>query len=189
MHAAARSFLEEHSHLESKDDLYRLLPAMIKEGQAIDFGGRYVNGDVHDLWPDLKWTVVDNHPDPIVMQNGHPSLMQCRYINANAARWTPDIDADLVICTEVFEHTKEWPSLCKNAHSALTEGGVFLVTAASEGRASHSMFDGGPLREHEYYENVSPVQLGFVLKMTGFHTRITYNPHDNDVYAVAIKHR
>lgn len=177
MHAAAREFLEEHAQMP-----------LCLEQQAVDFGGRYVNGDVHDLWPDHKWTVVDNHPGPIFMSKGMPlNDINFRYLKVNAARWTPDVVADLAICTEVFEHTKEWPSICKVAHQTLSEGGIFLVTAAGEGRTKHSMYDGGPLREHEYYANVSAHQLAMILKVTGFRCKTIYNPHDKDVYAVAVK--
>lgn len=175
MHAAAREFLQEHSSL----------PGHIY-GKAIDFGGRYVNGDVHDLWPKHEWTVVDNHPNPVptVSEN---RVSEYRYIKANAARWSPDIIADLVICTEVFEHTKEWPDICKTAYFALDYGGIFLVTAGGHGRHPHSMHDGGPLRHGEHYENVSAHHLGSILTASGFRSKTIYNPHEKDVYAVAVK--
>ena len=180
MHDAAKEWLE----IRSFD--YNI--AFGKEGSlAVDFGGRYINGDVHALWPNYQWMVVDNHPD-LTWRVSDLSISEYVYFKENAARWNPDKEYDLALCTEVFEHTAEWPSICKTAHMALKSGMPFLVTCAGPGRKRHSMYDGGPLHEGEYYENVMPHQLGDILRIAGFKDiRIVYNPHAYDLYAVAVK--
>ena len=65
-------------------------------------------------------------------------------------------------------------------------GGVFIMTAAGEGRLPHSAIDGGPLRQGEFYHNVTASELEGWL--SGFaEARITTNPQAGDIYARAVK--
>lgn len=105
----------------------------------------------------------------------------------NAASWQPDPHrlVDTVVCCETLEHTPEAPEICDNAHWLLDAGGVFLVTAAGVGRAQHSAVDGGPLRDGEFYRNVSDEELRLWLKPFGF-ALIDTTTH-GDIYGLAVK--
>jgi hypothetical protein len=61
---------------------------------VLDVGGRWINGGVRELFPNadpyVSLDIVDGPGVDIV---------------ADAATWVPDRAYDLVVCTEVFEHT------------------------------------------------------------------------------------
>lgn len=109
----------------------------------------------------------------------------------NAATWRPDADEkfDTVVCCETLEHTNEGREICQTALDILDNGGVFLVTAAGKGRATHSCVDGGPnLYEGEYYHNVHYDMLADWLSIFEFFMiDIITNP--NDIYAIAVKRK
>jgi SAM-dependent methyltransferase len=66
---------------------------------------------------------------------------------------------DVVVCCEVFEHTPKWPKIVSNAWRNLRDGGLFIATMAGEGRQPHSAIDERPIRDFEYYSNVTKQQL------------------------------
>lgn len=66
---------------------------------------------------------------------------------------------DIVVCCEVFEHTPKWPQIISNAYTNLHQGGLFIATMAGPGRHPHSAFDENPIRDFEYYENISAESL------------------------------
>lgn len=142
MHDEAREWVWQHAHT--------------RPGRGLDIGGRDVNGHCRDLFPAIGWTVLDIDPGPGVD------------IVADASTWTPDREYDLVLSTEVFEHTASWPEICATAYRACAPGGLLVLTMAGPGRGAHSAVDGGPLRAGEYYGNVSPDELRTVLTAIGW---------------------
>jgi SAM-dependent methyltransferase len=123
---------------------------------VLDIGGRNINGSTRGLFPRADYTSLD-----IVPGDGID-------IVADAAIWVPDREYDLVVCTEVFEHTSAWPQIVATAFTALRPGGQFIATMAGPGRMPHSAFDGGPLQPGEYYANVEAGSLRQVLDNAGF---------------------
>lgn len=124
---------------------------------VLDIGGRDINGSTRDLFPGSTWTVLDIQPGDNVD------------IAADAATWTPDRDYDVIVCTEVFEHTSSWPQICATAFKACKPGGTLILTMAGPGRPAHSAVDGGwQLHPGEYYRNVHPQRLRRVLDEAGF---------------------
>lgn len=123
---------------------------------VLDLGGRNVNGTVRDLFPNADYTALDILPGDGVD------------IVANAASWTPDRQYDLVVCTEVFEHTPEWPQILRVAAAACKPGGRIVLTMAGPGRPEHSAIDGGPRRPDEHYGNVAPEDLRAGLLAAGW---------------------
>lgn len=124
---------------------------------VLDIGGRDINGTVRALFPTARlYTSLDLHDGPAVD------------IVADAATWTPDRAYDVVVCAEVFEHTKVWPDICLTAYNALAPGGQFIATMAGPGRGPHSGIDGMSLHPGEHYENVEPHDLREVLLACGF---------------------
>jgi SAM-dependent methyltransferase len=125
---------------------------------VLDLGGRNVNGSPRHLFPAA---------DPYVSLDIEPG--RDVQVVADAATWKPDRAYDVVVCTEVFEHTFVWPQICVTAYSALRPGGRLIATMAGPGRLPHSAFDGGPhLYAGEHYGNVEPLFLNSVLKVAGF---------------------
>jgi hypothetical protein len=124
---------------------------------ALDIGGRSVNGTTRDLFPNARWTVLDVRPGPDVD------------IVADAATWDPDGRRwDLVLCTEVFEHTPEYGAICAAAYRACREGGWFVATCAGPGRAPHSAFVEAGLQPGEHYENLTETRLRDALVTAGW---------------------
>lgn len=124
---------------------------------VLDIGGRDVNGTVRGLFPAAAvYTVVDVRPGRNVD------------IVADAALWKPDRAYDVVVCTEVFEHTLAWRNICMTAYQACKAGGSLLATCAGPGRAPHSGIDGGAVRFGEWYENIDPGELRDVLEKAGW---------------------
>lgn len=143
---------------------------------VLDLGGRDVNGSVRHLFPKADpYRVMDIRPGVGVD------------IVADAGTWTPDRQYDVVVCTEVFEHTANWPLICRTAYDSLLPGGRFIATMAGPGRPAHSAVDGMHLRAGEYYGNVHPETLRAVLKLCGWvdiHVDRQRNPADTRATAV-----
>lgn len=127
-------------------------------GAVLDLGGRDINGSVRHLFPAADpYRVMDIRPGDGVD------------IVADAATWTPDREYGVVVCTEVFEHTANWPQICATAYDALRPGGRFIATMAGPGRPAHSAIDGlFRLHPGEYYGNVHPDTLRAVLELCGW---------------------
>lgn len=140
MHAEAFEFIRRHATTE---------PVAV-----LDVGGRDINGTPRPLWPAADpYRILDIAPGPGVD------------IVADAATWTPDRLYDIAVCAEVFEHTDVWPQILKTTHGALRPGGLLILTMAGPGRAPHSAVDGGPIRDGEYYQNVDPDDLQWLLAL------------------------
>lgn len=103
---------------------------------------------------------------------------------ADAATWGESVAFDLVICTEVLEHTEQAGAIIDNARRLLRPGGVLLLTAAGVGRAPHSAVDGGPLRDGEFYRNVSEAQMRAWL--AAFPVALV-QVQGEDIYALGVK--
>jgi SAM-dependent methyltransferase len=163
MHAEAFDYVSRHATNE---------PLTV-----LDLGGRNVNGTVRPLFPAAAWTCLDITPGEGVD------------IVADAATWQPNGRSfDLVMSTELFEHTSSWPAVCATAYRSLKPGGRFIVTTAAPGRPAHSGIDGGPLRSGEWYANIDPGVLRVALVAAGFvAVEIDVQPVACDVRAVAAK--
>ena len=145
--------------------------------RILDLGGRDINGTPRPLFPNADYTSLDISPGPRVD------------IVADAATWNPGRQRwDLVVATELFEHTPQWPAICVTAYQALEPDGRFVVTTAAPGRPPHSGIDGGTVRPGEHYANIEPEQLRMALEVAGF-VEITVDVQSNpaDVRAVASK--
>lgn len=126
-------------------------------GDVLDLGGRDVNGTPRHLFPDTTlYTVVDINDAPNVD------------IVADAAELDLGYVFDVVVCTEVLEHTERAADIVKSAFRHLKPGGVFVATMAGPGRARHSAHGDSTLRPGEFYENVEPETLAGWLSAAGF---------------------
>lgn len=168
MHDAAFSFY--------KKELENLPPL-----QVLEFGSYNINGSVRDAYTNAaSWWGID-----IAEGNGVDEV-------ANAVDWTSDETFDIVICAEAFEHTDQWQEIIINAWKHLEPGGLFLASCASRDRPAHSAFDGGALRDGEYYENVSPEAMSDFLIKDQMWSQFEVIPADgyfgnDDLYIKAVK--
>ncbi len=147
-------------------------------GWGLDLGGRDINGTGRSNWPNVAWVGLDLQPGP-----GVHHTMDVTKLAPSNYWWS----ADIVLCTEVFEHVKNWPDILINAAHFLKSGGRLYVTAAAPERAPHSMH-GGSLRGGEHYAGVDPAKLSIVTTGLGFlGVNITHRPEVGDVYMEAMK--
>lgn len=132
---------------------------------VLDIGGRDLNGSTRPLFPNASpYHVLDLHPGPNVDYVG------------NAASWKAPLDFpageagyDLVVCTEVFEHTPDWAAILWTAWSSLRPGGWLVFTCAGPGRPAHSGITAvWELAPGEHYANVSPEEIRDVLVEQGW---------------------
>jgi SAM-dependent methyltransferase len=124
---------------------------------VLDIGGRDINGTNRDSFPQVvEWVSVDLRDGPRVD------------VVADAADMDLGRTFDVVVCTEVFEHTESWPFIVESAARHLETGGMFIVTCAGPGRGPHSGIDGGGLHDGEFYENVPAESLRVVMLAAGF---------------------
>lgn len=120
--------------------------------KVVEFGSRYINGTVRDFFRDTETYVgVDIDPGP------------CVNVVMPAQDYKPSFEADMVICCEVLEHVdaKDGYDIVKNAVNILKNGGHAIFTAAYVARKPHSAFDGGEVREGEYYGNLTEERLRY----------------------------
>jgi SAM-dependent methyltransferase len=143
---------------------------------VLDLGGRNINGSLRDLFATRDWTAVD-----AVDAEGVD-------IVADARTWTPDRAYDVVLCTEVFEHVRDWRRVLGTCARALTPGGTLIATCASDRRPRHGM-SGGPWPEPgEHYANVPPAELAAHLAHLGFlRFAVEYQFPPGDLYCWAKK--
>lgn len=126
-------------------------------GRVLEFGSLNINGTTRDVITAISYYGIDRQKGP-----GVDEVVQSAAVYRSLAR------VDLVVCCEVLEHTPELYGICSSAFDNLRPGGVFLVTCATRARQPHSAVDGGPLRNGEYYHNVSEKELKLACRSAGF---------------------
>lgn len=144
---------------------------------VIELGARNVNGGVRHLFPTASTYIgVDIGDGPGVD------------VVADAAEYVADGWADVIVSTEMLEHTPAGAKIIERCAKNLRHGGVLIVTAAGPGRSPHSAVDGGPLREGEWYGNISEDDLVGWLRAAGFVSwTIDLRTHPADIRAYAIR--
>lgn len=156
--------------------------------RVIEFGSRDVNGSPRDLFTDPQHEYVgvdiEDGPGVDVVGNAATPLKWVERLHFPSGR-----GFDIAICAEVFEHTPDWPGICKTAHTLLEEAGVFVVTCATDPRPPHSAVDGHnftlPDQEGEYYANVWDYHLHGTLELLGFSIMELKTHPRGDLYAAA----
>ena len=168
-------------HAEARDFIYRIATRVTDNAgnnpirHAVDLGGRETNGHARDVFPWVRWTVVDAVDGPGVD------------VVANALYYTPPVTPDLVLCAEVFEHTPYWPKIIHNAYKMLRLNGYFVCTAAGVGREVHGVNHDDP-DQPGWYQNILGDELKVALEAAGFcYVEVEYNADSHDVYGYAVK--
>lgn len=113
--------------------------------RVLEFGSLDINGSVRPIFSPFASDYVG-----VDMQEG-PGVD----IVADASTFDSLDLFDIVVCCEVYEHTPVWREITANSHRLLTPGGLLVGTCAGEGRPPHSAIDENPIRDWEYYANVT----------------------------------
>ena len=162
MHDAAFAFVRDYVTAHGRPS-----------GTVVEIGGRDINGSVRVLFGDPYISTDIRGGDGVD-------------VVADGETYQPPAPAGAVVCCEVFEHTPRGEQICANVFRMLAPGGVFLVTAAGDGRKPHSAIHGGRVESFEFYENVTRTMLASWLRDFA-EVEITENPPCGDIYAVAVK--
>jgi hypothetical protein len=147
------------------------------EWDGLDVGGRDINGSVRHLLPNTKWIGLDIKPGPDVD------------IVHDAATWRPDRAYDVVMSTELLEHTPAWREVLVTCQAALRPGGYLFITCASTGRKPHGAEGERTLPDGEHYANVHVDELRAELGMLFSNVHVFYQFPPGDVYAWARRTR
>lgn len=157
---------------------------------VLEFGSLNINGSCRELLPAARYYGIDLQSGPGVDEIADATVWQHPTLYGHF---------DICLCSEVFEHLRDWPMIVKNAAAHLSDTGIFVSTCASDGRPAHSAkgegerlsvwqntHAGHPLDEVEWYQNVSYEPLVWALKDAGFdHWHIEQNASPGDIYAIA----
>jgi SAM-dependent methyltransferase len=120
--------------------------------RVLDLGGRNVNGTPRRLFHRAAaYIAVDLRDGPAA-----DLYLKDRF--------------DVVVSTELLEHTPKGAAIVAAAHRHLTPGGTFLATMAGPGRAPHGASGETRPPRGEYYRNVEPEALHGWLEAAGFVT-------------------
>lgn len=134
-------------------------------GKGLDIGGANYNGTARILWPKVRWDVVDK-TDPDGYVNIVGDFLEIRF----------PLGYDIILCTEVLEHSDRWQTIVRKAYDLLNPGGQLVITCAGPGREPHSS-SGDILKASEYYSNITPIVLhnssGGILKAPEYYNNIT----------------
>ena len=125
--------------------------------RILDLGGRNVNGTPRHLFSRAAvYVSVD--------------LREGRDVDivADAADLNLDERFDVVVSTELFEHTARAAEIVGAACRHLMPGGVLLATMAGPGRAPHGASGESRPPRGEWYRNVEPDALEGWLRAAGF---------------------
>ena len=103
----------------------------ITDQRVLEVGSRDVNGSVRSYVESLKpqtYLGVDIEEGPCV-----DKIVDCEELTIMVGHnaW------DLVICTEVLEHVRDWRRCLNEMSKALTDNGVLLLTTRSPGFPYH----------------------------------------------------
>ena len=126
-------------------------------GRVMDQGGQDVNGDIRPLFQGVtEWISVDLADTPGVT------------IVADCGDYTHPELCDVVVTTELLEHTPRGQDIIGHAYESLKPGGHYIVTTAAPGRPVHNATGGPELAEGEHYRNISYDELNGWLERAGF---------------------
>lgn len=162
-------------HREAHAFVAARVAALAPVGAVVEIGGRDINGTVRGLFGEAPYVSVDLADGPGVD------------VVADGCAYRPITTPAVVVCCEVLEHAPDAHLLCENVYGMLRPGGVFIVTAAGEGRTPHSAIDGGALRPGEFYRNVRRDVLEQWLWQFRPYVEIVVDGEAKDIYAFASK--
>lgn len=146
--------------------------------KVLDVGGADVNGSVRAQLPNALWTGMD-------IEDGPGVDIVCDAATSDV--WRTIENFDIVVATELFEHTPHWAQIIANMSSCLSIMGpqLLIATCASEGRTPHDARGGHVLPKGQFYRNVPAEELRVELGRWFEIVVVEYNPSPGDAYMMA----
>lgn len=163
-------------HLEAINYVHQVVEDMeLAPNSVLDLGGRDINGTARDAFPMVaRYVAVDINPGP------------CVDIVCDAADIDLEERFDVVVSTELLEHTPRGADIIVNACRHLRLGGVFIATMAGPGRAPHGASGEVKPPPGEHYRNIEPDELHEWLCAAGF-TEWDVDKHFRDLRCWAVR--
>lgn len=125
-------------------------PDHFKNKKILEIGSLDVNGSVRGFFEECSYTGIDIGPGPKVdmVCNGEDFPEKAKQF-------------DVVLSTEVFEHTEDWDLIFLNMLRLAKRDGIVIFSCASWGRVQHgtSLFDSNAAphvaTSSDYYRNLN----------------------------------
>jgi len=142
---------------------------------VVELGSYIVNGTVRPLFPETRSYVgVD------VRAGSGVDVVE------DASLYRPEQPVDLVVSTEMLEHSPKQSLVIKNIWRMLKPGGYLILTAAGVERVPHNNDGNHGMPTDEFYNNVSEADLSRWLKAAKFEDiDICCNQRAGDIYVTA----
>ena len=157
-------------------------PEFFKSQQVLEIGSLNINGSVRVFFENCNYIGVDvgSGPDVDVIAQGQDLTYD-------------DGMFDVVISTEVFEHTPHWREIFLNMSRMTRPAGLVIFTCASTGRREHGTRrttpHDAPLLQTDYYKNLtrddflSCCDIDHMFETHDF----AYNDQSHDLYFYGIR--
>jgi SAM-dependent methyltransferase len=144
---------------------------------VVELGSFIVNGTIRPLFFECCWY------EGVDVRAGDGVTVVC-----DAAKYKPGFLVDIVVTTEMLEHSPNQKGVIANVAKILKPGGVFILTAAGVERPPHNNDGNHGIPEDEFYKNISEEDLAKWLTAARFaNFTITRNEKIGDIYCVAIR--
>jgi len=160
---------------------------------GLDLGGADVNGTARSLFdPAITWLGLDIAPGPGVdiVADARTWRGKVAALESPRIMMSADLDAgfDVVLCTELLEHVRDWHLVLETIDRVLAPGGyAFITCAGTDGRTGRRPHGARgeldpPLGEH--YQNVNIERFRRMVERGSWaDTQASYNPDPGDIYA------
>ena len=134
-------------HQQAYDFVVKAITGIdLRDKKVLEIGSQDVNGSVRRLFDECRVCYgID-----VINGKGVDEVIDARYYDGEDT-------FDIVVSTEAMEHEESPYVIVDCARRALKHGGLFIVTAAGEGRAPHKADGtlGDPIENGEWYRNIT----------------------------------
>ena len=152
---------------------------------VLEVGSFDVNGSVRQFFPGSSFTGVDliSGPGVDLVCTGDRIPLE-------------DSSFDFSVSCECFEHNPNWAKTFIDMHRLTREGGVILLTCATEGRAEHGTAASSPdaspgtqALEWNYYKNLTEKDFHECFEMKNLFPEYFFmvNSDSHDLYFVGLR--
>lgn len=177
------------AHIQQQDffkELKKKFPQRFSNCSVIDIGSLDINGNNRYLFENYTYVGIDigSGPNVDIVSKGH--------------EYKSEIEYDIVISSECFEHDMFYPETIKNCVKLTKKGGLFTFTCASTGRPEHGTKRLSPqdspfsIENDEwgnYYKNLTEQDIREVIDVDDLFSEyfFQYNGGSYDLYFWGIK--
>jgi len=159
------------------------LPDFFYGTKVLEIGSLNINGTVRVFFSNCDYTGVDIGPGPEV-----DVVCYGEDFHDNANQY------DVVLSTEVFEHTANWDLIMLNMFRLMKRSGILLFSCASSGRGQHgtSLFlsDAAPhvANTTDYYRNLTEDDFRSAFRLEHWFADYFFITDQNSLYFIGIGH-